>query len=198
MSDSPEAPTVTLSDEITEWRMDWLKQLPGPNWAERYDGGWESVADLLDRSKQEAKNQKEAKEKQRQVEIAYNEELKRNNEQLRRQKEDAQRTQSLYLAHRAREEREKGDAVTAILLALRALPTQLDPHDRPAISQAWTELFAGLRAQQERLICRGHERPVQSASFSPDGSQIVTGSSDGTARLLGRCKRRGAAAAQRP
>jgi WD40 repeat protein len=33
------------------------------------------------------------------------------------------------------------------------------------------------------LIGLGHQAPVNSASFSPDGQQVVTASDDGTARL---------------
>ena len=34
-----------------------------------------------------------------------------------------------------------------------------------------------------RAVLKGHEGPVRSASFSPDGGRIVTASSDKTARL---------------
>ena len=38
-------------------------------------------------------------------------------------------------------------------------------------------------ARGERAVLRGHEGPVNSAVFSPDGAKVVTASEDGTARL---------------
>src|SRR5215207_3110324 len=43
--------------------------------------------------------------------------------------------------------------------------------------------MSGLAAQREILILRGHEDGVFSAGFSPDGTRIVTGSWDKTARV---------------
>src|SRR6476659_4690111 len=40
-----------------------------------------------------------------------------------------------------------------------------------------------LRLATEIAVLRGHENTVTSAAFSPDGSRIVTGSSDKTARI---------------
>jgi predicted oxidoreductase (fatty acid repression mutant protein) len=66
---------------------------------------------------------------------------------------------------------------------LRArLGLRLDPVATKA-SPAGAELAATAAQSDWRLVLRGHEQYVQSASFSPDGSHIVTASWDKTARI---------------
>ena len=95
----------------------------------------------------------------------------------------AQTTQSLFLADLARQQRTAGDAGTAILLALEALPDDTARIARPYIPEAELQLDGALRHLRERLLLKGHESTVNSAAFSPDGKRIVTASADGTARL---------------
>jgi WD40 repeat protein len=90
----------------------------------------------------------------------------------------AQITQSRFLAASARQQIMAGDAGTAILLALDALSD-----DRPYVPEAEFQLDGAWPHLRERLILKGHEGPVLSAAFSPDGKRIVTASADRTARL---------------
>ena len=95
----------------------------------------------------------------------------------------AQRTQSLFLADLARQQRSAGDAATAVLLALGALPDRTAGIARLYVPEPELQLDGAWRDQRERLVLAGHEGGVRSAVFSPDGKRIVTASKDGTARL---------------
>ena len=93
----------------------------------------------------------------------------------------AQTTQSLFLAELARQQNAEGNAGSAILLALAALPDT--GIARPYVPEAELQLDGASRNLRERIVLEGHEREVLSAAFSPDGKRIVTASSDKTARL---------------
>jgi WD40 repeat protein len=88
------------------------------------------------------------------------------------------RTLSLMHASLSREHTQKGNATLGILLALQALPEDMEP-----LPQAQSALHGALNALRERSILNGHESDVTSAHFSPDGSQVLTASYDKTARL---------------
>jgi len=55
--------------------------------------------------------------------------------------------------------------------------------NRPAVAGFWPAPLDALATQREVLVLRGHEGAVWSAGFSPDGTRIVTGSDDRTARV---------------
>jgi WD40 repeat protein len=93
----------------------------------------------------------------------------------------AQITQSLYLAELARRQREEGDAASAILLALAALPDAAIA--RPYVPEAELQLDGAWRSLRELIVLASHEGTVSGAAFSPDGKRIVTASLDTTARL---------------
>src|SRR5262249_22928924 len=95
----------------------------------------------------------------------------------------AQTTQSLFLADLARQQRTAGDAGTAILLALEALPDGTAGIARPYVPRAKVLLDEAWRDLREGLVLGEHEVPVISAAFSPDGKRIVPASADKTARL---------------
>jgi len=95
---------------------------------------------------------------------------------------EAQIAQSLYLAGLAHKRRAEGDAGTAMLLALEALPDADAGVDRPYVPEAEMQLDGACREVRERLVLV-HGDAVNSAAFSPDGKQIVTASADKTAQL---------------
>ena len=95
----------------------------------------------------------------------------------------AQRTQSLFLADLAQQQRSAGDAGTAVLLALEALPNRANGTTRPYAAEAEFQLDGALRDLRELIVLGGHQGRGLSAAFSPDGKRIVTQSKDKTARL---------------
>jgi WD40 repeat protein len=99
------------------------------------------------------------------------------------QKNTALETQSLFLADLARQENEKQNYTNAILLALEALPQNMAQPDRPYVPEDEVQLYTAATNLRERLVLTGHDGPVNSAAFSPDGTRIVTASDDHTARV---------------
>jgi WD40 repeat protein len=94
---------------------------------------------------------------------------------------EAQIMQSRFLADQARQQRATEPTI-AVLLALEALPDAAG-NDRPYVSEAELQLDGAWGDLRERLFLVGHDGPVRSAAFSPDGQRIVTASKDKTARL---------------
>jgi WD40 repeat protein len=93
------------------------------------------------------------------------------------------RTQSLFLADLARQQNERASLTQAILLALEALPKEIAKPDRPYVPEAEIQLYEAVASQRERFILQGYENGVRHATFSPDGTRIVTASLDNTARV---------------
>jgi WD40 repeat protein len=91
------------------------------------------------------------------------------------QRNEALKTQSLFLADLSRQELEKDDATIATLLALEGLPDQENNIERPFVLQAADSLYASSTTNlpfKEHRILSG----VRNAIFSPDGQQILTSS----------------------
>jgi WD40 repeat protein len=103
-------------------------------------------------------------------------------EQAKANLREAQTAQSRYLALLASQKHEEGDAGTAALLALEALPDTAAGTARPYLPEVELQLDGAWRDLLERLVLP-HEDHVRSAAFSPDGKRVVTASNDGTARL---------------
>lgn len=91
----------------------------------------------------------------------------------------AQEQQSLALTFVGREQLREGLPVTAMQLALEALPSAVN---RPWSAPAAGLLVAAIGRQRERITLR-HDLEVRSAVFSPDGRRVLTASDDKTARL---------------
>ena len=71
-----------------------------------------------------------------------------------KQKRETLRTQSLFLTDLAKQETERDNAITGILLALEALPkNDSKPDDRPSIAEAETQLYESLTYFTEQLQC---------------------------------------------
>jgi hypothetical protein len=72
--------------------------------------------------------------------------------------------------------------VNAAKLALAAWPRDSNDTATPKLA-ALDALGQVVPSLRERCVLTGHEKAVNSAAFSPDGTRIVTASSDNTARL---------------
>jgi WD40 repeat protein len=103
-----------------------------------------------------------------------------NEKQANEQRDRALLTQSRFLADLANQNIRTGDARTGILLALEGLPAS---SERPYAPEAEAALNDGWQNSHEIMLFSGHEAPVWSAVFSPDGHRVLTGSDDKTARL---------------
>jgi len=91
--------------------------------------------------------------------------------------------QSRFLADRADQRTRDGDAGTAMLLALEALPDIRSGRERPLAHEAEAALFRAYQSLQESVVLKGHKGVVRSATFTPDGRRVVTASDDNTARV---------------
>jgi WD40 repeat protein len=98
------------------------------------------------------------------------------------QRDQALISESYFLTDRSNVAAAADDVMTATLLALAALPDHRESVDRPLVPAA----KYGLLAAGQRLgdaVLKGHEGPLQNATFSPDGRYVVSASYDKTARL---------------
>ncbi len=105
-------------------------------------------------------------------------------EEERKQREQRDKlliAQSRFLAEKANALVEEGDSYTARLLALEALPKDLNNPDRPYEIDA--EIALRRASQSNTSIFKGHTDKVTSISLSPDESVIASASFDGTIRL---------------
>ena len=94
------------------------------------------------------------------------------------QRDQALKTQSLFLADLSAQETGRGNATNGILLALEGLPKEMAKPDRPYVFETEAALYHAVTEHRELQVLEGH-----TAAFSPDGKRVVTGSEDGTARL---------------
>jgi len=104
------------------------------------------------------------------------------------QRAEVLRTQSLLLADLAQQSVAEGDAVTAMLLSLEALPDETAPNgtsakERPHVMQSTDGLYTSAHRQQEVAVLGGHQGELQSAVFSPDGTRILKVAEDDSVRL---------------
>ena len=101
----------------------------------------------------------------------------------RAQIDEVLRRESRLLAALSGKESERGDHMSAILLALEALPDPRLRQNRPLTVEAEAALRHAWLQNREVAGMIGHDATVTTASFSPDGTRIVTASLDGTARV---------------
>ena len=114
------------------------------------------------------------------IEWRYTVNLQREAEQKRN---DLLVSQSRFLVDRANQGNQAGDAGTAMLLALQALPDTRSGVERPMVHEAQAALFAAYQDLKERAVLKGHNGVLWRASFAPNGKRIVTASEDNTARV---------------
>jgi WD40 repeat protein len=92
-------------------------------------------------------------------------------------------TQSRFLHGLAQGQVDVHDGVSAIALGLSGLPDEAAKVKRPYVPEAESALYMGMQANSELHVLSGHSSRVIGASFSPDGTRVVTASEDNTARI---------------
>ena len=90
------------------------------------------------------------------------------------QQQTALRTQSWFLADLAYQQLDKKNVLTATRLALHALPSTEQPY-RPLVQEAQLVLFDAVQHFDTILP---HNALVRAAMFSPDGTQLLTATSN--------------------
>ena len=118
----------------------------------------------------------------------------------RTQRIQTQSNESRLLASLSRTEAARNNAIGAALLSVRGLPAATDPEPRrPVIDETvrslqdaiyaysasrlvWT--FEGHGGQRQASSGMDDVRAISAASFSPDGTRVLTASPDATARVI--------------
>jgi WD40 repeat protein len=103
--------------------------------------------------------------------------------EMRAKVNELQVMQSRFLADRANQGSADGDAATAMLLALEALPDTQSNKQRPPVPEAEAALFKAYHALRESVVLKEHTGPLWSACFAPDGKRLVTVSDDNTGHV---------------
>lgn len=111
----------------------------------------------------------------------YEKEKAEEERKIREQRDNLLRLQSRFLAEKANPLIEEGDYITPRLIALEALPKDLENPDRPYTSEA--EALLRKASEDNCVILRGHTGNVRNAIYSPDNKLIVSASGDETIRL---------------
>jgi WD40 repeat protein len=96
--------------------------------------------------------------------------------QLQEQRDNLLRVQSRFLAEKANALVDEGDSYTARLLALEALPKDLENPERPFVPES--EIALRNACEKEDCILRGSD-VFYEALFSPDGKLIFGSCADG-------------------
>lgn len=102
-----------------------------------------------------------------------------------RQRNEALLFQSRYMAAMAQKQAQARKYEVALLLSLKALPTNVAQPDRPYEPLAEASLYQAAHHMVNETpypVLAGHKNVVTSALFLPDGNQLVTTSQDRTAR----------------
>ena len=111
----------------------------------------------------------------------YEKEKAEEERKIREQRDKLLIMQSRFLAEKANALVDEGDSYTARLLAIKALPEDMENPRRPYTAEAEAALINA--SQYENAILRGHYMKVNSAIFSSDGKRIVSASGDNTLRI---------------
>ena len=111
----------------------------------------------------------------------YEKEKAEEERKIREQRDHLLRVQSRFLAEKANALIEEGDSYTARLLALEALPKDIENPNRPYTVEAESALRHA--CQNEDAIFKGHHSTIYSANSNLAGTLIVSASEDKTIRI---------------
>jgi hypothetical protein len=128
------------------------------------------------------RNEQEAKAAQREAEVQRNTAVEQRDKTLV--------TDSLRLSALAGELSRVESHERALLVALDGLPDVRAGVARPYVPDVEARLYAAIHLLRVPTVLEGHDNALNSMSFSPDGSGLVTSSRDGTARVWDRSPRR--------
>lgn len=92
----------------------------------------------------------------------------------------ALQNQSLFLGRQSGEEAAKGNIDLSLLLALEALPKNLDVQERPLLRQAETALTRTVFAARRMTKVKAHASSALSLVVAPDERWLLSGGADGT------------------
>ena len=114
------------------------------------------------------------------------EENQRKMEETQRKMEETQRktmeNQSRFIAEKANKLVDDGDTYTALRLLLEVLPLDVSqPVDKPLTPEAEAAFIKAF--YHNSTVLKGHTFRVNAATFSPDGTRIVSASFDSTVRV---------------
>lgn len=83
------------------------------------------------------------------------------------------KVQSRYLSKVAIDVFDKGDSITARLLALEALPVDLENPNRPYVAEAEKALRYSMKFD-DYLLREGHNDSIYKIIYSPDGNYLLS------------------------
>ncbi|MCP4695632.1 MAG: CHAT domain-containing protein [Gammaproteobacteria bacterium] len=141
-------------------------------------GGWFYAQEQAEAKKEQERLTGQALEAEKKT-IATAKQVRAVEKKAKTNEQNTLRTQSLFLVDLARQQIEQENAVNSMLLALEALPNDMNNPDRPYVIQAEEKLYGAVYAQRERIVLP-HSRVI---AFSSDGTQLVMASDGWTARL---------------
>jgi WD40 repeat protein len=120
---------------------------------------------------------------QRSIAVDQRELAEANEKSAIQQRNNALLSQSRFLADLANRRNDDGDAGSAVLLSLEALPDTNRRIRRPYAPEAESALYSALRTLRESSVLSGHTAAVRSVAFSSDSTRLLTASTDQTARI---------------
>ncbi|MDQ7091084.1 MAG: AAA-like domain-containing protein [Methylococcales bacterium] len=104
-------------------------------------------------------------------------------QQAKKSTQKGLRTQSLFLADLAVQQIQKGDEVTAMLLALEALPKNKDNNERPYVHQAYSALYNAMVRKKERLHWH-YDEIITAAAYAPNSPILAIALANGWIYLV--------------
>lgn len=111
----------------------------------------------------------------------YEKEKAEEERKIREQRDNLLRVQSRFLAEKANALVDEGDSFTARLLALEALPKDIEKPDRPYTPEAEAVLRKAYLNNNRKFL--GHHESVTDISISPDNQVLASVSLDNFIRL---------------